>query len=169
MSHDEVSSFFLSMGYDMNQPSQRSINWSVFHIVRVSLGIIFLAASYDKILHPQAFSLAVYQYQLLPVSLVNLVALVLPWLELLIGLCLLANVWLPGAGALGAALMMIFTGSLIFNHLRGLDIHCGCFSTDVSEGPADLWTIGRDLLFLAMTLYLVFITFSKRWSVARIW
>lgn len=155
-------------GHDDKQCSRRGVHWSVFHILRVSLGIIFLAASYDKILHPQAFSLAVYQYQILPDSLVNLAALILPWLELLIGLCLLANIWLPGAGALSAALMIVFTGSLIFNHLRGLDIHCGCFSTDVSDGPADMWTIARDIVFLVMALYLVFIIFSKRWSTARI-
>ncbi|MBE0586292.1 MAG: DoxX family protein [Desulfofustis sp.] len=153
----------------MIEPSQRSVHWSVFHIVRVSLGIIFLAASYDKILYPQAFSLAVYQYQILPGSLVNLAALILPWLELLIGLCLLANIWLPGAGLLSTVLMIIFTVSLIFNHLRGLDIHCGCFSTDVSDGPADLWTIVRDIFFLAMTLYLVSVTFFKRWAAARSW
>lgn len=155
--------------HDVKHRSRRGPHWSVFHIVRISLGIIFLVASYDKILHPQQFSLAVYQYQILPDSLVNLAALILPWLELLIGLCLLANIWLPGAGVLSAALMMVFTGSLIFNHLRGLDIHCGCFSTDVSEGPADLWTIARDIVFLAMTLYLVFIIFAKRWSSARTW
>lgn len=139
-------------------------SWYLFHAVRLSLGVIFLAASYDKILHPQAFSLAVYQYQILPDSLVNLVALILPWLELLLGLSLMTNVWLPGAGVLSASLMIAFTGSLLFNHLRGLDIHCGCFSTDVSDGPAGLWTIVRDVIFLAMTLYLLAAIFSRRWS-----
>ncbi len=134
-----------------------------YHAVRLGLGAIFVVASYDKILKPQAFALAVYQYQILPDSLVNLVALILPWLELLIGLCLIANIWVPGAAALSCALMIVFTASLVYTRMRGLDIHCGCFSTDVSEGPADRWTILRDVVFLGMALYLVAGVFLRRW------
>jgi hypothetical protein len=54
-------------------------------------------ASYDKILHPLAFAEIVYNYQILPDVLVNLVALFLPWIELLVGLSLIVGMWLPGA------------------------------------------------------------------------
>ncbi|MFN2352949.1 MAG: MauE/DoxX family redox-associated membrane protein [Desulfopila sp.] len=135
----------------------------LFHSCRVFLGVVFVYASYDKILHPQAFALAVYNYQIVPDPFINLVALILPWLELLLGLCLLAGVWLPGATVVGSGLMLVFIGALFFNQIRGLDIHCGCFSTEVTEGSAGLGTVLRDLGFFAVSLYLlVYVFLGKR-------
>ncbi|MCF8108931.1 MAG: DoxX family membrane protein [Desulfohalobiaceae bacterium] len=131
----------------------------VYHALRLLLGGIFLYASYDKILHPAAFAEAVYNYQILPDYLVNLVALVLPWLELLLGLCLIAGVWLPGTIVISTGLLTVFIAALVFNQLRGLDIHCGCFSTETSEGPAGILTVFRDVFFLAVSTYLTFAIF----------
>jgi len=134
----------------------------VFIVLRLFLGAVFIYASYDKILHPQAFAQAVYNYRILPDALVNLTALILPWLELLLGLCLAAGFWLPGATMISTGLLMIFIGSLAFNRMRGLDISCGCFATQNIEGPADLWTMVRDLIFLAVSIYLTLVVFFFR-------
>ncbi|MFH1985967.1 MAG: cation diffusion facilitator family transporter [Pseudomonadota bacterium] len=125
-----------------------------FHGLRLLLGAVFLYASYDKILHPAAFAEAVYNYQILPDGAVNLAALTLPWLELLLGICLVAGFWLPGATLLSTALMAVFIGALVFNRIRGLDAHCGCFSTETTAGPADIFTITRDVGFLAVSVFL---------------
>ncbi len=133
-------------------------------LLRMALGLMFVYASYDKILHPQAFSLAVYNYQILPDMLINLTALVLPWLELILGLCLMSGAWLPGATALSSGLLSLFLGVLVFNLLRGLDIHCGCFSTEAVGKPAGGWTILRDIGFLAVSFSLtVLVLFPERW------
>jgi cation diffusion facilitator family transporter len=134
----------------------------VFHALRVVLGGVFLYASYDKILNPQAFAQAVYNYQILPEAAVNLTALALPWLELLLGLCLVFAFWLPGATAASTALLSIFIGAMVFNQVRGLDIHCGCFSTDTTTGPIDMWTVLRDIGFLAVSVYLILNVFFFR-------
>jgi cation diffusion facilitator family transporter len=126
----------------------------VFHTLRLLLGAVFLYASYDKILHPAAFAQAIYNYQILPDGAVNLVALTLPWLELLLGLCLVAAFWLPGAMVLSTGLLTAFIGALVFNQMRGLDVHCGCFVTETANGPADVWTVIRDAGFLAVSAYL---------------
>lgn len=126
----------------------------LFLLLRIALGLMFVYASYDKILHPQAFSVAVYNYQLLPDMLINVAALTLPWLELLLGLCLMSGAWLPGATVLSSGLLTLFLGVLVFNQFRGLDIHCGCFSTETTSSPAGLGTILRDIGFLAVSLYL---------------
>jgi uncharacterized membrane protein YphA (DoxX/SURF4 family) len=138
----------------------------LFHVLRLLLGGVFLYASYDKILHPQAFAQAVYNYQILPDAAVNLAALVLPWLELLLGLCLVVGLWLPGVSVTSAGLLVLFSGALVFNQIRGLDVHCGCFSTETTDGPADLWTVARDFLFLSASLYLTAIVFFSRPSAA---
>ncbi|MBF0412563.1 MAG: DoxX family membrane protein [Desulfamplus sp.] len=131
-------------------------NTFLFNSIRILMGVVFMYASYDKILHPEAFAKAVFNYQILPDTAVNIAALVLPWLELLIGLSLVAGIWLEGSTVISTSLMMIFIGSLIFNQIRGLDIHCGCFSTDATQGPAGIWTIMRDFSFLAASIYLTF-------------
>jgi len=137
----------------------------VFHILRLLLGAVFLYASYDKILNPQDFARTVHNYQLLPDSLINLTALMLPWLEMLLGLCLIGGFWLPGTLAISTALLTVFISVLIFNLLRGLDVHCGCFSTQADDGPAGLWTVARDLSFLGASLYLTtyIYIFDRRW------
>lgn len=137
--------------------ARRGRNWSqwVFLICRLLLGLVFIYASYDKILHPQAFALSVFNYQLLPETTINLIALILPWLELLLGLCLLFGICLPGATVMGTGLLIVFLGALVYNQIRGLNVHCGCFSTEIQEGPAGLGTVLRDLGFLAVSLYLL--------------
>ena len=129
------------------------------HVARLFMGGVFLYASYDKILKPAAFAEAVYNYQILPDAAVNLAALTLPWLEFLLGICLIAGVWMPGATLLSTGLLTIFIAALVYNKMRGLDIHCGCFSIETTEGPADIWTVLRDVAFLAVSVYLTLSVF----------
>ena len=67
-------------------------------MARLILGVIFIYASIDKIFHPAAFAEAVYNYQILPDALINLTAIVLPWLELILGAFLILGLWLPWGG-----------------------------------------------------------------------
>lgn len=126
--------------------------------LRILLGGIFIWASVDKILRPEAFAQAVYNYQILPDSLVNLCALILPWLELMLGACLVFGIWVPGALTLINLLMLVFMGALIFNLARGLDIHCGCFSVSPESGAGTpfsmVLSLIRDGLFLILGLFL---------------
>jgi len=129
---------------------------------RLFLGGIFIYASLDKIFKPGLFAEAVYNYQILPDVLVNLMALVLPWLELVLGLMLVAGVWLPGAVMLSTLLLLIFSGSLIFNMVRGININCGCFSTEPSTDPITWWTVMRDASFLIPAFYILFAKRSEK-------
>ena len=121
---------------------------------RLLLGMIFLLASVDKILHPAAFARMVYNYQILPDVLVNLTAVFLPWLEIVLGFLLIFGLWMPGAIAISNFLLMAFFCSLIFNAARGLDIHCGCFSTSTKIFVSTSRYILRDIVFLVISFYL---------------
>lgn len=148
---------------DVNIRSSHSLIF--FHLARICLGAVFLFASYDKILNPQSFAEAVYNYQILPDAMINLAALILPWLELLMGLCLISGIWLPGAVLLSTGLLLIFIAAMLFNQMRGLDIHCGCFSTKNTGEPVGLlWTVARDLAFLIISGYLTAALFFKHLS-----
>jgi hypothetical protein len=96
--------------------------------------------------------------------MINLTALVLPWLELLLGLCLLAGVWMPGAVLSVNGLLMLFLAALVFNLARGLDVNCGCFSTG-SDAPAMSTTyyLVRDIGFLALGAFLFYGVFLINW------
>lgn len=125
-------------------------------VARLILGVVFIYASVDKILYPADFAEAVYKYQILPGSLINLTAIILPWLEMILGLLLIVGVWVPGASSLSALLLITFFGVILFNIARGLDFHCGCFSAAGPEalGAPMYWYVVRDGVFLFLSLYL---------------
>lgn len=131
---------------------------------RLILGIVFIYASMDKIIHPGAFAEAVYNYQILPDFLINLTAIALPWLELTLGILLILHLWLPGVLLLSNFLLLTFLGSMVFNLARGLDIHCGCFSTsqEGTSGAPMAWYILRDGIFLLVAIYLFYRTFRRK-------
>ncbi len=135
----------------------------MYHGARIILGMVFIYASYDKILHPAAFAKVIYNYQILPGELVNLSAIFLPWLELTIGSLLIIGVWLPGSVFISNILLIIFFSALMYNKARGLDISCGCFSTGEGEAPESNLYLLRDFSFVVIAVYLfikVFITDS---------
>ncbi len=144
---------------------QAEKNWNYRRILtlfaRLMLGGIFIYASYDKIRHPAAFAKAVYNYQILPDGFINLTAIVLPWLELVLGSFLIIGFWLPGTVVICNLLLMTFTGALLFNMARGLDIGCGCFST-TAESAINFRTVLRDASFLIPAVYLFYDTFFSR-------
>jgi uncharacterized membrane protein YphA (DoxX/SURF4 family) len=148
----------------MNENKQYNrLLWSrpLFFWGRLLLGAIFILASVDKILHPAAFAKIIYNYQLLPDGAVNLTAIMLPWVELLLGLLLMLGLWIPGAVVLSNLLLLIFFGAILFNSARGLDVNCGCFSTtgEAASGAPMVWYLLRDGLFLLLALYIFFYVF----------
>jgi len=125
---------------------------------RLILGGVFIYASFDKILHPAAFAAAVYNYQILPAQLINLTALILPLLELILGVLLLSGIWVSGAVLGVNLLMVVFLSALIFNTARGLNISCGCFSTETTSSGLSVLTVLRDVFFFCLSAYLLFVT-----------
>ena len=124
---------------------------------RIILGVVFIYACYDKILHPEAFAEVIYRYQILPQGWIGALALVLPWLELLVGVFLVVGIWLPGTVLWANLLLVTFWGTLLYNTLRGLNVDCGCFGTTVDQATiyTMIWYLVRDGLFLIPAVYLL--------------
>lgn len=131
---------------------------SFISAARITLGALFVYASIDKLFNPAAFVDILYNYQILPDRLINLTVIVLPWLEWFVGICLLLNIFSPGAVVLVNLLLVTFFSAVMFNFARGLDISCGCFSTD-AEGPMSILTILRDGFFLILSVSLLLSVF----------
>jgi len=122
-------------------------------IVRTALGLVFLWASYNKLFDPGAFARAVDNYRLVPGWAVNPMAVVLPWLEFVCAILLLTGQRLRTASFVVAGLLVVFILAVGISMVRGLDVHCGCFSAS-SGRKIGLRLLGEDLLYLAMAAFL---------------
>jgi len=132
----------------------------LYHGARLILGVIFIYASYDKILHSKAFAEVIYNSRILPDNFINLTAIFLPWLEMLMGIFLIVGFWMPGTVVWCNILLVVYIGALTFNLVRGVDINCGCFST-TKGNSISIETILWDVGFLALSVYLLFFVFIR--------
>jgi uncharacterized membrane protein YphA (DoxX/SURF4 family) len=124
--------------------------------VQIALGVFFVAAALPKLVDPPSFAHMIYNYRLVPGAFVNLMALVMPWLELLAGLALILGIWTRTSAGLAGALLLVFVAAISLNLARGNAIECGCFDVaaagkTVDERLADMrLDILRDLGMLLM-------------------
>ena len=142
--------------------SQRSV---VALLCRVILGVILIYASIDKIVHPAEFAKAIGNYNVLPFGLENLLGIVLPILELLVGICLILGIMLDGSAIITAGMMTVFIIALSQAMIRGIDINCGCFKVTVENGghQVGIRRIIEDFLFLGMAL-MVLSRGERKWE-----
>jgi len=101
--------------------------------VQLALGIFFVAAALPKIVDPPSFAHMVYNYRIVPGTFINLMAIVMPWIELLCGVALVVGIWREAARTIIAAMLLIFITAIAINLGRGNAIDCGCF--DPSPRP----------------------------------
>ncbi|MBU1248366.1 MAG: DoxX family membrane protein [Proteobacteria bacterium] len=120
--------------------------------IRTALGLVFVIAGYVKVQDPQAFAQMIANYQLLPNHLLLVSALVLGWVELVCGLCLVFGILTRGASLFVLALMIVFLAAMGYNLQRGLDVACGCFSTDPNGPPLSPLTLLRDGVLLVVAV-----------------
>ena len=142
--------------------SQRSV---IALLCRVILGVILVYASIDKIVHPAEFAKAIGNYNVLPFGLENLLGIVLPILELLVGICLVLCIMLDGSAIITAGMMTVFIIALSQAMIRGIDINCGCFKVTVENGghQVGIRRIIEDFLFLGMSL-MVLSRGERKWE-----
>src|SRR6266511_1262514 len=83
----------------------------LYLISRLLVGGIFLYASIDKIARPQDFAAAIDNYRLLPPAFSALLALTLPWLEAVAGICLILGLFPRAAAYIILIMLLVFTGA----------------------------------------------------------
>jgi len=125
---------------------------------RVALGAIFLYAAFAKLYFDGAwhlrdyhffFAMAIDSYKMLPLSVVEWMARILPWFELLLGGLLIVGIGLRWAGSITTALLLVFIGAMTRAKILGLEINCGCFGNNEKLGTA---TLIRDSSLLVLAL-----------------
>ncbi|HYN01268.1 MAG TPA: MauE/DoxX family redox-associated membrane protein [Vicinamibacteria bacterium] len=142
-------------------------------LVRLVLGGFFVFASLDKIASPAAFAKIVYQWQVIGPVPSNLVAVTLPWIELVAGLLLIAGVWKRESALVIALMLVVFIVAAGAVMARGIDVeNCGCVSLAKAGAPTawpPAWMkgvgwflVGRNLVLLAASLVIVFLSPLQR-------
>ncbi len=99
-------------------------------LLRLLLGVLFVYAAWEKVLHPQAFAMSVRAYKIVPFSLSNLFALIVSWSELTAGIMLLLGVLSRKAAGALFLLLCAFTVAIATTIVRGMVIDCGCFGAE---------------------------------------
>ncbi len=133
-------------------------------LARAFIGGLFVVISIDKIADPASFAHSIANYRLLPHWSLPVVATLLPWLELLCGLSLLAGLFVRGSSFLLAGMLFIFTGAVVTALLRGLDITCGCFTQDPSAEKIGWTKVAQNVSLVLLTLF-VFLAKNARFTV----
>ena len=128
------------------------LNGPVILLARLILGGVFILASLDKISNPEAFAGAIGNYHVLPFGLENLLALILPWLEFITGIFIIAGIMVDGAAIMIIIMNMIFIIAISQALARGISIECGCFSvSSAAEGDKiGIITVIRDIGYLIL-------------------
>ena len=139
-----------------DQKTYRLAYWLACFIVAAT----FLSG-YHKILYPADFALAVYRFRLLPDFAVNAVSLWMQWLEVVCALCLLfvpkfrvAALWIA------LVLLVLFTGGIAVNLLRGSVFSCGCFSASPVAKPMDWLSVWRNIALILLAV-LAFVSLRR--------
>lgn len=114
------------------------------------LGITFIYASYYKIMSPMDFAKIVYGYNLFPEILINPIAIILPFVELISGFSLLLGIYPRSAALIINGLLLAFIFILTINIIRGYEFDCGCFSAEKTGSPKMM--VARDVVYLIMGL-----------------
>ena len=130
--------------------------WITF-LFRLILGGVLLAAGALKVGHLQKSAMAVRAYEVLPISIANLIGYSLPWIEIAIAIFLILGVFVKQSALAGGALMFVFILGISQAAIRGLSIDCGCFGGggQVAAGKTKyLVEIFRDIGLLGSALML---------------
>lgn len=126
-------------------------------LLRLGMAAVWLVSGALKAADPDQTYVAVRAYDVLPRGLVDVVAAVLPWFELGLGVLLLLGVATRLVAVLSIGLLVLFIAGVGQAWVRGLSIDCGCFGGGGQVAP-DATSYGveiaRDVGFLAIAVSL---------------
>lgn len=108
----------------------------VIRLAQIVIGVVFVWAGLAKIGDVKAFAEQIHNFRLWPVAGEHLLAMTLPWIEVVAGGAMILGIRARAGAFVNAALMVIFTVAVAQAAARGLDIQCGCF------GTADAQSVG---------------------------
>jgi hypothetical protein len=139
--------------------------WAAF-AARLAAGAALAAAGFRKLSAPwQEFAAALEAYRLFPDGALFPIARTLPWIEYLLGLYLLAGLWMRQTAPAALALFGAFVAVLGTSLARGVDLaSCGCLGGGWPLPPAAVLAVDS---FLVLGLVLAVLDKERLFSADR--
>ena len=109
---------------------RRSVKPLLLLIVRLIIGGIFFISGLLKVIHPEEFRKTLSTHRLFSTGTIHLISLVLPYLEIALGLLFALGFKKKVTGRLIIGLLILFTIEGAFAFALGKVVDCGCFPTD---------------------------------------
>jgi putative oxidoreductase len=126
--------------------------WPVVSLlIRIVLGCTLLVSAIDKLQNPYAFLATIDQYELVGPRIAEAITIVLPFLEIMAGGCLIAGLALRATSILVVLLFALFVSALASVAYRGIHISCGCFG-QLDASDVTWKTVARSAAFLTMSI-----------------
>jgi uncharacterized membrane protein YphA (DoxX/SURF4 family) len=124
---------------------------------RLILGGVFVYASLDKIAFPKEFARIVISYHMLPDKIALYFSLVLPWVELILGIFLIVGFCIRESALGFSVLLLVFISVITIKSIGGTLESCGCFSVlHLNKGEDILPLIARDLCLFGLGISIYF-------------
>ncbi len=123
------------------------------------LALVFVFFGVEKIVRPEKFATELLNYGFFPYKLVNLIAIILPWIEVITGTLLIFGVKIRSMAALSGLMMLAFIISVGAAMAMGLDISCGCSSSHAKNVGWE--KILENICYLVLSIYLVLFPDAK--------
>jgi putative oxidoreductase len=134
-------------------------------LFRLFVGVVFVYASFYKIVEPEQFARSITYYKATPLGFVNLMAIVIPWLELFTGILLILGVLSRSSALIIGTMLLIFIAAISQALLRDIDISCGCFRSEGGE-RIGLGLLIRDIIWFLMCVHIMRFD-TGRFSISR--
>lgn len=99
-------------------------------VARIAVALLFVYAAWGKIGNPAEFQKEVRAYEMAPVEWTNIIAYVVPWLEVTTALLLVTGFWRREARLILAIMLVAFAIMKTVVLSQGRSIECGCVSSD---------------------------------------
>jgi putative oxidoreductase len=123
-------------------------------VLRLYIAGLFIYAGMYKINYTAEFAETIASYRLVPYWGVNLMAVTMPWIELICGILLVCGIRVRSAIVVAGVLLVMFTLAITVNLIWQAPISCGCFHT--LEDTISWKTLLRDLIWIAMAAQVYF-------------
>lgn len=124
-------------------------------LARLALAVVWLYSGWQKITEPVSTKQAVRAYELFSDDTADLIAIVLPIGELILGVLILIGLFLRFSAFISGVLLLVFIGGIGWAWSRGLSIDCGCFGGGGANAEVTWWNylseILRDVVFLVLS------------------
>ena len=129
-------------------------NKIVFLVFRLIIGGVFIWAGALKVFDPIGFARDIDNYRFFPHAISFFLALVLPWLEIICGVCVVLGFYRRAGAFLLSLLLVGFLGLILLTMIRGINVDCGCFGSLSRKADIQLFLTDAVLCFFAVNIWI---------------